>query len=206
MDAASWGYIGRGLFVLAGVNTLGRWSRTRPNRNPKALGAIRQPKIIPVVRWIVLPLGTLPLLICGIVPMLAAALLLTIYVNWYVVFRHADMVLRTRCRRIKRIRYKDLDKVQPSPPGHGSPVDVAKHRRDQDRTEFDGLRRDPGPGRHRVTRRLRSAEGGTPRAAGEPLARGSVGLDEVEPGGSVPGKGEGRSVIAAAFAFPPEGT
>ena len=118
--------LGIGVFVLIMVGLVGRWSKRRPNRHKKNTEAIRQPKIIAVIGWMVAPIGLLlmlssgsgsmdpedqlPMLICGIALFLTASLLVAIYANWYIIIRDDEIIQRTASRQLRTIRYDEIKK------------------------------------------------------------------------------------------------
>lgn len=119
-------YQGIGLFVLIMVGLIGWWSRRRPNREKNRPEAIRQPRVIGIVGWLIAPIGLLlilssgsigpedqlPMLLCGVVLFMTAALLVTIYINWYVIIRDDEIIQRTVWRQFRIIRYAEIDRVQ----------------------------------------------------------------------------------------------
>ncbi|KAA0979728.1 hypothetical protein ACIGB6_16475 [Paeniglutamicibacter gangotriensis] len=120
--------LGIGVFVLLMVTLIGWWSKHRPNRDRRNPEAIRQPKIIAVVGWVIAPIGLLlilfsrsgspdpddrlPMLICGIVLFLTASLLVAIYANWYVIIRDDEIIQRTAWRQLRTIRYDQIKKFR----------------------------------------------------------------------------------------------
>lgn len=126
MPETTWLYIGIAVAVLALITFIG-WSSTRwPNRDKKLKEAIRQPKIVAVIGWVVLLLGllfilvssssdvksgdALPMQICGFVLFLAGSFLVFIYANWYLIIREDEVELRTAFRYVRTIRYHDVER------------------------------------------------------------------------------------------------
>ncbi|MFL4472674.1 hypothetical protein ACIPVK_01600 [Paeniglutamicibacter sp. MACA_103] len=126
MSEKVWFYIGIGIAVFALVRFIGWSSKRWPNKDKKIKEAIRQPKIVPVVGWMVLLVGllliltssssslesgdALPMRVCGIVLFLAGSFLVFIYANWYVIIREDEVVLRTAFRYVRTIRYDDIER------------------------------------------------------------------------------------------------
>lgn len=102
--------------------------QARPNQDPENAEAIRQPKTIVVMGWLVAPIGLLlipcavsgsvdaedqmPMFTCGIALFPAAALLVAGYVYWYVILRDDQVIQRTAARQLRTIRYGNIAKCR----------------------------------------------------------------------------------------------
>lgn len=126
MPETTWWYIGIGVFVFSLITFIGWSSKRWPNRDKKIREAIRQPKFIAIIGWLVLLIGllfilvsswsgvesgdALPMQICGFVLFLAGSFLVFIYANWYLIIREDEVVLRTAFRYVRTIRYHDVER------------------------------------------------------------------------------------------------
>jgi heme/copper-type cytochrome/quinol oxidase subunit 2 len=137
MPERTWLSLGIAVAVLALITFIGWSSTRRPNRDKKLKEAIRQPKIVAIIGWVVLLLGllfvlvpsssevesgdALPMQICGFVLFLVGSFLVFIYANWYLIIREDEVELRTAFRYVRTIRYHDVERylylrrgIQPS--------------------------------------------------------------------------------------------
>ncbi|OIH85977.1 hypothetical protein BLJ79_04060 [Arthrobacter sp. UCD-GKA] len=136
MSEDRWILLGIVMSVVLLATAVVRWSRRRPNRDPDNAETLRLPKITAVAGWLVAPVGLLlilsagsgamdpedrtPMLIFGIVLFLVAALLVAGYVNWYIIIRDDEIIQRTVTRKLRTIRYDNLDKCRKSSNGAAS--------------------------------------------------------------------------------------
>ncbi|GAA1880538.1 hypothetical protein GCM10009715_28730 [Paeniglutamicibacter psychrophenolicus] len=131
-----WILLGIVMSVVLLATAVVRWSKRRPNLDPHNAEALRLPKITAVAGWLVAPIGLLlifsavsgamdpedkaPLLICGIALFLVAALLVASYANCYIIIRDDQIIQRTVTRRLRTIRYDNIDKCRKSNNGAAS--------------------------------------------------------------------------------------
>ena len=140
MSEDRWILLGIVISVVLLATAVVRWSRRRPNRDPDNAETLRLPKITAVAGWLVAPIGLLlilfavsgamdpedrmPMLICGIVLFLIAALPVASYVNWYIIIRDEQIIQRTVTRRLRTIRYDNIDKCRKSSNGAASMLKI----------------------------------------------------------------------------------
>lgn len=121
-------FVGIVLFAVVLASSVGQWSTRRPKRDRMNPEAIRLPKVLAVAGWLVAPVGLLlvlsaiagtsdpedrmPMLIIGILLLATAAFLVATYLNSYIVIRDDEIIQRTILRRLRTIRYDNIDKCR----------------------------------------------------------------------------------------------
>ncbi|UNK70646.1 hypothetical protein [Microbacterium sp. H1-D42] len=107
--------------VLVGL--LAKWARSRPNRAKRLPERVRMPKIVPIIGWILIIVGTLMVLaaftrpageeeigmqIASVAIVACGVFFLVMYRNWYIAPGADEIVFRTVWGAEKAIRYADI--------------------------------------------------------------------------------------------------